>query len=81
MAWMLLWRAQVAEQKLSQMKEDPKFETLKGKKAKNKHFYQGQIASARYFIETILPQTEGRMKSIEAFSKTMVDMPDPAFGG
>ena len=81
MAWMLLWRAQVAESKLTEMRKDPKFDTLKGKKAKNKYFYQGQITSAQYFIETILPQAIGRMKSIEAFSKTMVDMPDEGFGG
>ncbi|MCP3939895.1 MAG: acyl-CoA dehydrogenase [Desulfobacteraceae bacterium] len=81
MAWMLLWRAHTAKARLDLMEADPKFKTLNGKKVRDKDFYQGQISSAQFFIETILPQTIGQMTSIEAFSKTMVDLPDPCFGG
>ncbi|MCP3923747.1 MAG: acyl-CoA dehydrogenase [Desulfobacterales bacterium] len=82
MAWMLLWRAEVSAGKLNDMIEKHKdFENLKGKKGKEKAFYEGQIYSARYYIETILPKTLGQMNSIDNFSKVIVDIPDLSFGG
>jgi alkylation response protein AidB-like acyl-CoA dehydrogenase len=70
MAWMLLWRAAVAEEKLT------------GKvKKKDTLFYQGQIGSARFFIETILPVTMGRMDAVCAGGAAAVEMAEGAFGG
>jgi len=50
-------------------------------KNKNAAFYEGQIKSAEYFIQAILPITLGRMDSIEAGSKAVVDIPEASFGG
>ena len=70
MAWMLLWRARIAEEKLA------------GKaKKKDVAFYRGQVGSARFFIETILPVTLGRMDSVCAGGAAAVEMEEAEFGG
>ncbi len=70
MAWMLLWRAVVADRKLG---ENPK--------KKDVDFYTGQVSSARFFIRTILPVTQGKIAAILANDTVAVDMSDAAFGG
>ena len=82
-AWMLLWRAVVARPALDKLTGDAKGEELKKLIDKNKNaaFYAGQIKSAEYFIEAVLPVTLGRMNAIEAGSKAIVDIPEPSFGG
>ncbi|MDL2321006.1 acyl-CoA dehydrogenase [Desulfosarcina sp. OttesenSCG-928-B08] len=70
MAWMLLWRAEVAARALE-----------KGAKKKDTAFYDGQVIGARYFIRTLLPLTLGRMASIMASDTAVNDMADESFGG
>ncbi len=70
MAWMLLWRAQVADTKLA------------GKHAKKDiPFYQGQIKNADFFINTVLPVTMGSLTSISKGCAAAVDIDDASFGG
>ena len=69
-AWMLLWRAVTAAEK------------LEGKiKKKDQPFYGGQIKSAEFFIQGILPITMGKMDAIMAGCNAAVDMEDKGFGG
>ncbi|MBU0973396.1 MAG: acyl-CoA dehydrogenase [Proteobacteria bacterium] len=70
MAWMLLWRAVVAVQKLE---EKPKKKDLE--------FYDGQLKSARFFINTVLPVTRGKMDAILFSDTAVVDISEAAFGG
>ncbi|MCU0559103.1 MAG: acyl-CoA dehydrogenase [Desulfobacterales bacterium] len=70
MGWMLLWRARVAAQKLAA-----------GAKEKDRMFYEGQIKSAEFFGHTLLPITQGKMRSILAAGSAAVDIPEEAFGG
>ena len=70
MAWMLLWRAVVASEKL----------TCNPKK-KDKIFYQGQIKTAEFFIRTQLPASLGIMDSIMDSSDAAIEIEDDAFGG
>jgi hypothetical protein len=70
MGWMLLWRAQVAAQKLA-----------KGAAQKDVAFYQGQIKSADFFIGTVLPVTLGSMNSIAKGNKAAIEIEDASFGG
>jgi hypothetical protein len=70
MAWMLLWRATIAARQLE-----------KGAKKKDIPFYEGQLMSATYFIQTVLPVTLGRMKVINGTCPAAVEIPDEAFGG
>ena len=68
-AWMLLWRAVLASRALE-----------KGAGQKNTVFYEGQLKSAQFFIEAVLPVTLGRMTAIEAMSGAVVEIPEAAFG-
>ncbi|MBU4053360.1 MAG: acyl-CoA dehydrogenase [Proteobacteria bacterium] len=70
MAWMLLWRAVAASQKV----ED-------GVKKKDLVFYEGQIKSAEFFIQGELPVTMGKMQAILRGTKAAVEIPEAAFGG
>jgi len=83
MGWMLLWRAAVAQPALDKLvgntSEAERKEFIE--KNKNAAFYAGQIQSARYFIEAVLPVTLGRMDAIRAGSKAIVEIPEAGFGG
>ncbi len=70
MAWLLLWRAAVAAQKLA-----------KKPKKKDTAFYEGQIKSAEFFIYSVLPLTVGKMKAILAFNGAVVEIAEDSFGG
>jgi alkylation response protein AidB-like acyl-CoA dehydrogenase len=70
MAWMLLWRARIAVDRLAA-----------GPKEKDALFYEGQIKSAEFFVQTMLPVTFGKMNAILAAGSAAVDIPEDAFGG
>lgn len=70
MAWMLLWRAQIAAAKLA-----------KGAAQKDVPFYQGQIKSAEFFMGTILPVTLGGMDSIARGNAAAIEIDEASFGG
>ena len=70
MAWMLLWRAVVASEKL----------TGKPKK-KDVAFYEGQIKTAEFFINTELPLTNGKMEAIQGGCAAAIEISDDGFGG
>jgi hypothetical protein len=70
MAWMLLWRAAVASEKLA------------GKpKRKDIAFYEGQIKTAEFFIKTELPLTSGKMEAIQGGCAAAIEIADEGFGG
>jgi alkylation response protein AidB-like acyl-CoA dehydrogenase len=83
MAWMLLWRATIAVPKLEKLAGslDPKVRHARATKNKDAAFYEGQLQSARYFINSILPITMGKMNAIEASDSATVDIPEASFGG
>lgn len=70
MAWMLLWRALTASEKLA---EQPK--------KKDISFYEGQIKTAEFFIRTELPATMGKMSAISDGCGAAIDISDESFGG
>ena len=70
MAWMLLWRAAISAKKLAE-----------GAKKKDTVYYQGQLKSAEFFINTILPVTFGKMASILKACGAAVEIEEAAFGG
>jgi hypothetical protein len=83
MAWMLLWRATIAVPKLEKLAGglDPGARVAKAAKNKDLVFYEGQFQSARYFINSLLPITMGKMNAIEAGDPASVEIPEAAFGG
>ncbi len=69
MAWMLLWRAAVAAPKVD----------AAGKK--DKAFYQGQVSTAGFFINTVFNETFGKFDAIQETCAAAIDIPDDGFGG
>ena len=81
-AWMHLWRASVAAPKLAKKAGSLDKEAVSAKAAKNKDvaFYAGQIASAKFFINTLLPSTYGKMDAISEGDSCVEDILDVSFG-
>ncbi len=81
-AWMHLWRAAIAVPKLEKKAGSLEKEAVDEKAAKNKDaaFYAGQLASARFFILTLLPATMGKMQAIQSGATCVEDMIDASFG-
>ena len=69
MAWMLLWRATIATQKLA---DKPK--------KKDISFYEGQLKSAQFFIHSVLPVAQGKMEVIMTGDTAALDISEDAFG-
>jgi len=67
MAWMLLWRATIAVQKLEKAKK------------KDKPFYAGIVKSLQFYVETQLPVTLGRFDALMNTSSAAVDIDDNMF--
>jgi alkylation response protein AidB-like acyl-CoA dehydrogenase len=70
MAWMLLWRALVASENLAA-----------APKKKDIAFYEGQIKTAEFFINTELPLTSGKMEAIQGGCAAAIEISDEGFGG
>ena len=69
MAWMLLWRALIADEKLK-----------RGGKASDADFYRGQRMTAEFFICSVLPAALGKMDAIREMNGAAVEMPESGFG-
>jgi hypothetical protein len=67
---MLLWRARIAGEALSN-----------GGKEKDQAFYEGQIKSAEFYVNNLLPVVLGRMDAILAGSSAAIDICEESFGG
>lgn len=50
-------------------------------KLKDVAFYEGQLKSADYFINAVIPVTNGRMDSINNSTPAAVEISEAAFGG
>ncbi|MBU1344428.1 MAG: acyl-CoA dehydrogenase [Proteobacteria bacterium] len=70
MAWMLLWRAIVSSDKLE-----------KGCRQKDRSFYNGQLKTAQFFIQTELYAAMGKMDAIAQGCSAAIDIEDEGFGG
>jgi alkylation response protein AidB-like acyl-CoA dehydrogenase len=83
LAWMWLWRAATAAPKLEKIAGGASAEAIAAAVEKNKDaaYYDGQIKTAAYFINAMLPVTYGRMESIKANEAAPVAMADASFGG
>lgn len=69
MAWMLLWQAGVAKEKLG----------LAEGGGPDRAFYEGKVAGARYFIKHVLPEVDAAAKAIKSEDLAMMDIADEAF--
>jgi hypothetical protein len=69
-AWLLLWRASIAAKNLEN-----------GARKKDVTFYEGQIKSAEFFANSILPVSRGKMNVILGSGSEAADISEDAFGG
>ncbi len=83
MGWMLLWRAVAAQPKLEKLLEGlaPEKRAKKLEKDKNAAFYDGQLKSAAYFINAVLPVTLGKMEAVKKADDAIVTITEKSFGG
>jgi alkylation response protein AidB-like acyl-CoA dehydrogenase len=81
-AWMLLWRASIAAPKLIKKAGSLEQEIIAEKAAKNKDvaFYAGQVQTAKFFINKLIPATMGKMDAIFEGDSSVEDMPEASFG-
>ncbi len=68
-AWLLLWRATIAAAQLAE-----------GAKKKDVAFYEGQLKSAEFFIQSLLPVTMGKMDAVMTADGAAVDIAEESFG-
>jgi hypothetical protein len=66
-AWLLLRQADIAVEK------------LKGDAGKDKDFFTGKIASAKFFCLNYLPHITADRKIVEATDSAIMDIPENAF--
>ena len=66
-SWLLLRQADIAAEKLA------------AGGGKDSDFYTGKIASAKFFISTVLPHITADRKIVEATDNTIMDLPESAF--
>jgi hypothetical protein len=69
MAWMLLWRAVISTEKL---KNNPQ--------SKDIAFYEGQLKSAQFYINSVLPVSIGKMNVIMSGDSSVIDISEESFG-
>jgi len=83
MAWMLLWRARIAADGLLKIAGslDPGSRRQAAASSKDAAFYEGQIQTAAYFCNSLLPAVMGRMDAVKAVHPAAVEMPEDGFGG
>jgi alkylation response protein AidB-like acyl-CoA dehydrogenase len=83
MAWMHLWRASIAVPKLEKLvgSLDPRARSQKASKSKDAAFYEGLLQSARFYINSVLPVTLGKMNAIKSCDASTVEIPEVSFGG
>lgn len=69
-AWMLLWRAAISASKMGDSASK-----------KDQAFYEGQVKTAEFYMNTVVPAIMGRMDSIEKCSPAAMEISADAFGG
>jgi alkylation response protein AidB-like acyl-CoA dehydrogenase len=70
MGWMLLWRSVVAARKLEN-----------GARKKDVAFFEGQLKSAEYFTNVVLPVTLGKMNAVLGCNGAINAISEDGFGG
>lgn len=86
MAWLLLWEAGVAREKLDEiaagkgidLADTGKLSAL-AKEDIDAAFYIGKIAAARYFIKHVLPEVDAAVTAIKSEDLSMIDIPEESF--
>lgn len=86
MAWLLLWEAGVAREKLDEIAAgkrippaDMRNLSLLAKENTDTAFCIGKVAAARYFIKHVLPEIDAAVKAVKSEDLSMIDIPEESF--
>ena len=67
--WLLLTHAEIAQRRLDEIDAD----------ARDRDFYAGKLAAARFFAATVLPRLAAERKVAEQTTLDLMDLPEAAF--
>ena len=67
--WLLLNQADIAQRRLDEIDTD----------ARDRDFYAGKLAAARFFAATVLPRLAAERKVVEETTLDLMDLPEAAF--
>jgi hypothetical protein len=82
MAWMLLWRAAIAQPCLAKLLADVDDPADRIAGHKETAFYDGQVKAATYYITSQLPVTMGKINAImESDTRAILEAAEKSFGG
>jgi len=86
MAWLLLWQAGIAKEKVDRMSKAKGVSTVDAanmaaltKDDTEAAFYIGKMYAARYFVKHILPEVDAAAKAIKSEDISMVEIPERCF--
>jgi hypothetical protein len=72
MAYLLLWEAVIAQEKLDSLGKAPQ-------ESPDAAFYSGKVMNARFFINNILPQVYSRAEGITSGDRSTLEIAEAAF--
>jgi hypothetical protein len=83
--WLLMDAAAIAAGKLEEMYRAAGAETAGEKRALAREkadaaYYQGKVASAKFFATSVLSQIKARCKGVELGDRTPIEMLEVSFG-
>ncbi len=83
LGWMHIWQLSLAEARLGEIlaeKQAVDTESVKAviEDSPDAAFYSGKVHSARYYLEKLLPMTEGRIAVIESGNTSALDVEEAA---
>ena len=67
--WLLLNQAEIAQRRLDEIAAG----------ARDRDFYAGKLAAARFFAATVLPRLAAERKVVEETTLDLMDLPEAAF--
>ncbi len=79
LAWLLLWEAGVAKEKLDALCSDPLKLGEIVKSNKDAAFYAGKVTAAKYFIKHILPEIDAVVKAVKSDDLSIMEIAEESF--
>jgi hypothetical protein len=79
LAWLLLWEAGVAREKLDVLCPDAAKLSEVVKSDKDAAFYAGKVTAAQYFIKHILPEIDAVVKAVKSDDMSIMEIAEESF--
>jgi alkylation response protein AidB-like acyl-CoA dehydrogenase len=80
LGWLHLWQLTISYPKMQEMGGEQEIQKQGGKK-KDSAFYYGKVAAARFFINTLLKRTAGKLEELESDADPVINLFDKALSG